>query len=1144
LKSVGLALILAAIFLFPGFLRAQYAPAPPQQIPDAPQSSPPPPDQAAPGAPQPTPVATKFEITGTAKAGKTPLPGVTVTATNTLTGKKFSVVTSANGTYTFSGLPRGRYVVRAEFMGFAAQTQEVVLKPETPAGKFDAEMVLASRQQDQGLGNLASLITAGRGFQSLGLDSALSALANGGMGGTGGSGFGGGQNGNGGDLSSLPLQGAGAEGPTESVSITGAQGRSQDFGNENDLEERIQEFRDRAQREGGGLQGGSQGGPGGGGGPGGFGGGPMITRLPRNFNINQPHGMLYVSDDSGAIDAKPYSLSGLPSIKASYNLPRWGAFLGGPLKIPKIFNGGNKWFFFAGWNGNRGSTPIDSFSTVPTAAERNGDFSAATYKDGAPVQIFNPATGQPFQFNGTPNEIDPLLISSAAKSLLAFIPLPNLNTPTQNFHYVTSGSSSTDSVNFRVIHNFGSGGGPMNFGPFGGGGGGGRRRAQNNINFGMNWMRSATTLVNSFPSLAGGNNLQGLNATAGWVYGHGRLTNSFRVNYNHNHVSTTNLYSNSLNVAGDAGITGVSTNPFDFGLPGISFTSFSGLSDPTPRRELDQTYTFSDTVSWSRGRNNWRFGGDYRRILQSFRSAKNAEGSFVFTGFATSQFFGGFANPDTGYDLADFLLGLPQQTSLQSGTSSYNFRANSFDVYAQDDFRFRPNLSFNLGMRYEYNGPYTEAQNQIANLDVGANFVGAAPVLPGSTGQFQGPYPVSLVRPDRNNFAPRLGIAWRPAKQTVVRAGYGINYNLAQYGTFIQNFAFQPPFAVTSTNVSSPVNPLTLENGFPSTTASVTNNFAVDPNYRLGYVQIWNLDVQKQLRGNVVINVGYNGSKGTRLDVQRAISLPGVQPFIYESSTGNSVYNAATIRVRKRMAHGISLSGTYTYSKSIDDASSIGGGSGIVAQDPFDIAADRGSSTFDQRHKFTGNWLYELPFGDSHRFAQRGALSHILAGWQWSGDFTVGSGLYFSPRVLGNSVDISRGVSGSLRANVTGQPIAIGNPTTLQWFNTAAFCSPASSFGSSTPGSSATCVNPNGSSFGDAGRDIIEGPGQVTFDMNLAKIITIKESRALEFRIQAANVFNTAHFTAINTIVNSLTYGEVTSVGAMRRVTLLARFRF
>ncbi|HXN54104.1 MAG TPA: carboxypeptidase regulatory-like domain-containing protein [Candidatus Acidoferrum sp.] len=1142
MKSPAPALLFLLCVFFVDFLRAQ-DPAP---SPDPGSAQTPAPAEAATQTPPPAPAS--FEISGIVRAGKTPLPGVTVTASNSLTGKKFSVATAANGTYTFTGLPRGRYVVRTEFMGFAPQTQEIVLKPETPAGKFDAEMILASRQQEQGVGNLAALITAGRGFQSLALDSTLSALAGGGA----ASILGGGQNGNGGDVSSLPLNGAGAEGPTESVSITGAQGRTQDFGggSEDDIQERIQEFRDRTQREGGGLQGGGQGGaPGGGGGPGGPGGGPiMISRLPRNFNINQPHGMFYVSDDAAALDAKSYSLKGLETAKASYNLPRFGAFLGGPLNIPKIFNGGNKWFFFAGWNANRGSTPYDAFSTVPTLAERSGDFSAATYRDGSPAQIFNPSTRQQFQSNGRLNVIDPSLISPAAKALLAYIPLPNLNTTTQNFHYVTSDSSSSDSVNFRLIHNFGSSGGP-GFGPFGGfggGGAGGSKRAQNNINFGMNWTRSSTALVNAFPSLAGGNSLQGLNASSGWTYGRGRVTNMFRVNYNHNHVSTTNLYSNVQNVAGDAGIGGVSTDPFNWGLPGISFTTFAGFTEPTPRRELDQTYTFSDTLSWSRGKHNWRFGGDYRRILQSFRSAKNAEGSFVFTGLATSQFASGSGAPvaNTGYDFADFLLGLPQQTTLQSGTNSYDFRANAFDVYVQDDFRFRPSLSFNLGLRYEYNGPYTEAHNQIANLDVAAGFAGAASVLPGQTGAFNGIYPGSLIHPDRNNFAPRIGIAWKPMKQTVVRAGYGVNYNLAQYGNIIQNFAFQPPFAITSTNVSSPANLLSLQNGFPATNASVTNNFAVDPNYRLGYVQIWNLDIQRQLPAGVVMNLGYNGSKGTRLDVQRAITVTGVQPFIYESSAGNSVFHSGSIRLRKRMAHGIAISGTYTYSKSIDDASSIGGGGTVVTQNPFDIAADRGLSSFDQRHKFSGNWIYELPFGENHRFAQRGPLSHILDGWQWSGNFTIGSGLYFTPRVLGNSLDISRGVSGSLRANATGAPISLSNPTTLQWFNTAAFCSPVSSFGSSTPASGSTCVNPNGSSFGDAGRNTIKGPRQITFDMNLSKTITIKESRALELRIQAANVFNTAHFTAINAIVNSLTYGEVTSAGSMRRVTMLARFRF
>ena len=1081
------------------------------------------------------------------RSGKTPLPGVTVTAANTLTGKKFAVATASNGTYSFTGLPRGRYVVRVEFMAFAPLTQEIILKPETPTGKFDAEMILASRQQEQSpAASAIAAIAGGRGFQSLSIENTLSALSGGAP-----SASGAGQGGAGaGDIATLPLNGAGADSPTESVSITGTQGRTQNFGegSEEELQDRIQEFRERAQREGlipGGSGGGPGGGPGGGGG--GFGGGgPIAIRLPRGLNVNQPHGFIYFSDDDASFDAKPYSLTGIGQPKASYNFARFGANVGGPLNIPKIFNGGNKWFFFAGWNGSRGSTPYDSYSTVPTVAERGGDFSAATYKDGSPVQIFDPTTGEQLTYKGQASVINPALISPAATALLQYIPLPNVNSATQNFHYVTNDNSNTDAVSLRLIHNFTSTPtfGPMGGGPGGGGGGrgGGGRRAQNNINFGLNWSRNNTQTVNSFPSLAGNTNTQGLQATSGWTYGNGRRTNLLRFTYNHNHVSTSNLYSNAVNVAELAGLEGVSADPFDFGLPSISFTDFGGLSDPIARRELDQTYTVSDTVSWYRGKHNLRFGGDYRRILQSFRSAKNAEGSFVFTGFETSAFIPGTLQPvsDTGYDFADFLLGLPQQTSLQSGTNSYDFASNSFDLFAQDDYRIFPKLSLNLGFRYEYNGPYTEAHNRISNLDVAPGFTAAVPILPGESGTFNGAYPDSLIRPDRNNYAPRIGIAWRPLKQTVIRAGYGINYNLAQYANIIQNFAFQPPFAVTSTNVSNPAAPLTLENGFPPIApGAITNNFAVDPNYRLGYVQVWNIDIQRTLPQGFLLNVDYNGSKGTRLDTERAIEIAGIQPFTYESSAGNSVFHAGSVRVRKRLAHGIGFGATYTFSKSIDDASSVGGGSLVVIQNPFDIAADRSLSSFDQRHKFTGNWITDLPFGENRRFAQKGVWSHILASWQLSGDFIIASGFPFTPRVLGNSIDLNRGVSGSLRANVTGEPTTLANPTAQEWFNTAAFCSP-----SSTAGSTNTCVNPNGTIYGDAGRNIIEGPGEVLVDMSLSKTITIKESRALELRFQAANVFNFIDYTSINTTVNSLQFGQVTAAGATRRITLIARFRF
>src|SRR5208282_5765581 len=398
------------------------------------------------------------------------------------------------------------------------------------------------------------------------------------------------------------------------------------------------------------------------------------------------------------------------------------------------------------------------------------------------------------------------------------------------------------------------------------------------------------------------------------------------------------------------------------------------------------------------------------------------------------------------------------------------------------------------------------------------------------------------INPDRNNYAPRLGLAWKPMKNTVVRAGYGLNYNLAQYTAVIQNFAFQPPFAETATNTATTSNFLNLANAFPSLApGTVTNNFAIDPNYRLAYVQLWNVDIQRDLGGGFLMNIDYNGSKGTRLDTERAILIAGgSQPFIYESSAGDSVFNAGSIRFRKRLAKGIGLSATYIYSKSIDDASSIGGGGVVVAQNAFDIAADRGLSSFDQRHKFTGNWTYDLPFGENRRFLQKGFVSHVFSGWQYSGSFTVASGLPFTIRVLGGTADIDRGVSGSLRANVVpGENIGISDPTTKEWFNTAAFCQPET-----LANPNALCVNPADSTFGDAGRNILEGPGQVSLSMSLNKTITIKEYRSLDLRITANNVFNDVYFTSLGTVVNSTTFGEVTGAGTMRRVTVQARFRF
>jgi hypothetical protein len=239
------------------------------------------------------------------------------------------------------------------------------------------------------------------------------------------------------------------------------------------------------------------------------------------------------------------------------------------------------------------------------------------------------------------------------------------------------------------------------------------------------------------------------------------------------------------------------------------------------------------------------------------------------------------------------------------------------------------------------------------------------------------------------------------------------------------------------------------------------------------------------------------------------------------------VAHAGSVRVRKRLQHGIAIGGTYTFFKSIDNASTIGSGATVVAQNAFDLVAERGLSTFDQRHRFTADYLWELPFGEGRRWlANRSALQYLFGGWQWSGDWTIASGTPFTPRVLGSFSDVNRGTNGTLRADVTGQPVALPNPTVAEWFNTAAF------------------VVPPAGQFGDAGRDTIIGPGSVLFDMALTKVIPVAESRMLEVRAQATNIFNTPQFTAIDTTVNSPSFGRVVAAGPMRTMQLVMRFRF
>ena len=1055
-------------------------------------------------------------IHGLVKSGNSPIPGAKVTAIDPVSGNKFAAWTDLDGSYVLPVPAVGHYSLSAEMTAFAASTQDVAVAANGAESNFDLVLLSRSRTASptEARRQNGNPTGAGRGFQALAVLQAQAGLDA--------------TNGDQGSSISLPVPGVSSDTATESIAVTGSNSSPNMFGlSSSDIQQRMQEYRDQ-QSAGGGSLGGAPssltnpagssqfGAPstGGAGGRGGGGGRMLFGGGRGRFNFNQPHGSAYYSVGDDALNAAPYSLTGQPTTKPGYLQQRFGGSLGGPLNIPKIYHGGTKTFFFVNYNGARADNPYDAFSTVPTLLERQGDFSQTVYTAG-------PATGQPVQLfgPGTSGGNQVTSISPTAQALLPFIPVPNLPGAVQNFHFVTSTTNNLDDLNARVIHTFGT----ASAGPR-------RRGPQNNINVGFHYHSTETGITNPFPTVGGNTSIRSFDIPIGYTRSFGKLINSFRVDFNRNRVSTQNLYAFNNDVAGLAGITGISTNPFDWGLPNLSFTNFGGIEDTNPLLRRDQTWTFSDSMIWNRGKHTWRWGGDFRRVELNTETDNNSRGSFVFTGLNTGLVSGGTAVPGTGFDFADFLLGLAQQNSVQFGDNNYHFRGNSWDVYVQDEWKVRGNLTFNLGLRYEYVSPFSELNDRIANLALDPAFTTASVVLPNQDG-----LPHTLLHPDRNNFAPRVGVAWRPLPKTVFRGGYGVNYNTTAYSSIVQQLGFQPPFSISQTNVQA-VGAAPLGFAFSDTPIPglITNSYAVDPNYRLGSLQIWNFDVQQEIRPTLVLNLDYTGTKGSGLDIVDAPNstlsgtrIPNVQAFLFQDSLASSTAHAGTVRLRKRLQQGFSVGGSYTWSKSIDNASTIGGGTTVPAQNAFDLAAERGLSSFDQRHRFTGDYLIELPFGqDRHWLVQPGILSAIFGDWQWSGDWTITSGLPFTPRVLGDIQNVSGGVNGTLRAQATGLPVSVPDPSVNQWFNTSAFVTP-----------------PTGV-FGDARRNSIEGPGTLLMDMALTKVVHFKENRTLELRASASNVFNRPQFTSIDTLVTSPSYGRVTAVGAMRTILLTARFRF
>jgi hypothetical protein len=887
---------------------------------------------------------------------------------------------------------------------------------------------------------------------------------------------------------------------------------------------------------------GGRGGP-----PGGRGGGRGGFVLGgRGQRAQSPYqGSMTYTFGGSALNTPPYQLrQDVPTTQPQFANNTFGATFGGPVKIPGVYaNTNRRTNFQLNYTGNQANNLFDQYATVPTDAMRRGDFSSS------PIQLIDPRTGQAFASNQIPSSrVDP-----GSAYLLSFIPAPNLPGAAQNYHVSTTSHSSSDNFSARLTQNLsptvatnGRGGPGGRGGGFGGGfGGGGRggfgapggrggRGTNINLNAQVQYRRTTTEALNVFPNLGGQTTNTTLSVPIGLNVVRNRVLQNFNVNVTHSSVQSTNAFSGVDNVAALAGIKypgTAATDPLNWGVPNLSFSGFTGVRSAAASLRTDNRATASYMSVRPLGTHQVRLGGDFRNDTSSTESNSNARGSFTFTGLYSSG--GAQIAGRNGADFADFLLGVPQQATLQVGGVT-RLRQRSFDLFVEDNWQKNAKLTFNLGLRYELAMPYVEVDGRAANLDVTPTFSAAAPVIAGGVGPFSGAFPAGLLNTDVNNIGPRLAMAYRVAPGTIFRSGYSITYNSASYASIARQLVAEPPFADTETVIGNAAGPLTLAEALLSSTGNTTNNFGVDKDYALGTIQTWNAALSRDFRKNWTVTVGYTGTKGTNLDILRApnrgplgLLIPGVQAFTWESSGGHSILNAGNVQLRRKLANGVSGGASYTLARSMDNASSLGAGAPVVAQNDKDLASEWALSSFDRRQQFSGEVSIELPMGPNRRWMKNGGLlAGVVGEWTAGLTLTLQSGNPLTARVIGAASDVSRGTNGSLRADYTGAPIQLSNPTVDEFFNVAAFAVPGTGL------------------FGDSSRNSIVGPGARQLNGVLTRDIRLTSNRTVSLQVNANNLLNTVQWGSVDTNVNSPTFGQVLSVRPMRSVTVNVRFRY
>jgi hypothetical protein len=571
---------------------------------------------------------------------------------------------------------------------------------------------------------------------------------------------------------------------------------------------------------------------------------------------------------------------------------------------------------------------------------------------------------------------------------------------------------------------------------------------------------------------------------------HPRFFVNLGVQYSRQNDRLIPFFSGQRNVSGEAGIGGNNQDSVNWGPPSLSFASgISPLNDAQAAFTRNQTMGYTADGFFSRAGHNLTFGGVHRRQQFNLLSQQDARGSFVFTGAAA------------GNDTAGFLLGIPDTSSIAFGNADKYLRATISEGFVNDDWRVNPGLTVNYGARWEYWSPVSEKYGRLVNFE-------------------------GSLKPDRNNWAPRIGFSWRPfpASSMVVRGGYGVYYDTSIYQPIATQMAQQAPLSKSVRVSNSEATPLTLASGFPDATSAPT--YAVDPRFRVGYSQNWQLSIQRDLPAALQMTAAYNGGKGTRGQQQ---FLPNTFPFgavepsgyTYLVSNGNSTRHAGSIQLRRRLRSGLTAQAGYTYAKSIDNAPPGGRGTSI-AQNWLDLNAERGRSSFDQRHLLTMMVQYTTGMGLRGGALTSGWKGRALKEWTLSSQVNTGSGLPLTPVYF--AAVRGTGVTGNLRPDYTGLSLYDAPP--------GFFLNPAA------------VVAPAAGRWGNAGRNSINGPSQFALAASLGRTFRGTERFSLDVRMDAANALNSVRYPSWNTVAGNAQFGLPVTASPMRTMQLTVRTRF